>query len=90
MLLIKTCTSVVLFNYRQRIFLLQYFSGIKRIVRDHQGPVVQKPVNVNPGLVEILWPKLQRCRQAYLKISVYISYKLQNVLLLKVLTQVVK
>ena len=22
------------------------------------GPVVQKPVNVNPGLVEILWPKL--------------------------------
>ena len=24
----------------------------------HQGPVVQKPVNVNPGLVEILWPKL--------------------------------
>ena len=23
-----------------------------------QGPVVQKPVNVNPGLVEILWPKL--------------------------------
>ena len=34
MLLIKTCTSVVLFNYRQHIFLLQYFSGIKRIVRD--------------------------------------------------------
>ena len=31
MLLVKTCTSVVLFNYRQHIFLLQFFFGIKRI-----------------------------------------------------------
>ena len=36
MLLVKTCTSVVLFDYRQHIFLLQFYSGIKIIVRDHQ------------------------------------------------------
>ena len=37
-----------------------------------QGPVVQKAISANAGLVEILWTKLQRCRQRCLKISVQI------------------
>ena len=43
---------------RPRLFsaIFEKRLGTRLIVA--QGPVVQKPVNVNPGLVEILWPKL--------------------------------